>query len=112
MGARELSPLRSDSAAFLQFVAHDLADLPAPLARRPPDYRRKRPCVVVLVTYSVPRSKPVRAAIPALAAADASFFYLPPYSPALNAIEPLWGDITYTTRGTAATPHCPACTRS
>lgn len=84
-----------DSAAFLTFVAHEVAGLPAPLEALPSDYQRARPCVVVLDNYSVHRSKVVQAAIPALEAAGVLFFYLPPYSPELNAIEPLWGDIKY-----------------
>lgn len=84
-----------DSAAFLAFVAHEVAGLPAPLDTLPPDYRRERPCVIVLDNYSVHRSKAVQAALPALEAAGVLFFYLPPYSPELNAIEPLWGAIKY-----------------
>lgn len=86
---------RIASAAFLAFVAADLAGLPAPLDQVPPGYRRARPCVVVLDNYSVHRAKDVQAALPALEAADVYFFYLPPYSPELNAIEPLWGDLKY-----------------
>lgn len=86
---------RIDSAAFLAFVAGDVAGLPAPLDQLPPGYTRERLCVVVLDNYSVHRSKVVQAAIPALEAAGVVFFYLPPYSPELNAIEPLWGTIKY-----------------
>lgn len=84
-----------DSAAFLAFLAQDLAGLPAPLHRPPPEYVRERPCVVVLDNYSVHRAKPVQAALPALAAAGVTLFSLPPYSPELNAIEPLWGQIKH-----------------
>jgi len=84
-----------DSAAFLAFVAEQVAGLPTPLDQLPPDYRRERLCVIVLDNYSVHRSKVVQAAIPALAAAGVVFFYLPPYSPELNRIEPLWGTIKY-----------------
>jgi transposase len=49
----------------------------------------------VLDNYSVYRSKVVQAAIPSLEAAGVLFFYLPPYSPELNAIESLWGDIKH-----------------
>ncbi len=86
---------RIDSAAFLAFVVHEVAGLPAPLDALPSDYRRERPCVIVLDNYSVHRSKVVQAALPALEAASVLFFYLPPYSPELNVIEPLWGDIKY-----------------
>jgi transposase len=67
-----------DSAAFLQFVVQAVAGLP-----------------IVLDNYSVHRAKPVQTALPALAAAGVCFFYLPPYSPELNAIEPLWGQIKH-----------------
>jgi putative transposase len=84
-----------DSAAFLQFVAQEVAGLPAPLAHLPPHYRRARPCVVVLDNYSVHRAKAVRAVIPALEQADVWFFFLPSYSPELNAIEPLWDRVKH-----------------
>lgn len=79
-----------DSAAFLEFVAQEVAGLPTPIEQLPPDYRRARPCVVVLDNYSVHRAKAVRAVTPALEQADVWFFFLPPYSPEFNAIEPLW----------------------
>jgi putative transposase len=84
-----------DGPAFLEFVWRDVAGLPAPPEALPPDYRRARPCVIVLDNYSVHRSQLIKAAVPALAAAGVTFFYLPPYSPELNAIEPLWRHVKY-----------------
>ena len=84
-----------DGEAFLQLLWQDVAGLPAPPAALPPDYTRARPCIVVLDNYSVHRSRLVQDAQPALEAAGVSFFYLPPYSPELNAIEPLWRHIKY-----------------
>jgi hypothetical protein len=84
-----------DGAAFLEFVWRDVAGLPAPPEALPPDHRRARPCVIVLDNYSVHRSQLIKAAVPALAAAGVTFFYLPPYSPELNAIEPLWRHVKY-----------------
>lgn len=84
-----------DSAAFLQFVAQRVAGLPTPLNDLPADYRRDRPCVIVLDNYSVHHAKVVQAVLPTLAAADVHFFYLPPYAPELNAIESLWGQIKH-----------------
>jgi putative transposase len=84
-----------DSAAFLQFVAQDVAGLPTPIEHLAPDYRRARPCVVVLDNYSVHRAKAVRAVTPALEQADVLFFFLPPYSPELNAIETLWDRVKH-----------------
>jgi len=72
-----------------------VAGLPTALEDLPTDYRRVRPCVIVLDNYSVHHAKVVQAVLPTLAAADVHFFYLPPYAPELNAIESLWGQIKY-----------------
>lgn len=96
--SRLASEGRLDSAVFLEFVCRELAGLPggaATLERLPADYRRVRPCTVVLDNYSVHHSQPVRAALPRLAAAGVSFYYLPPYSPELNRIEPEWHALKY-----------------
>jgi hypothetical protein len=84
-----------DSAAFLEFVWRDVAALPAPPADLPPGYRRARPCAVVLDNYAAHRSQEVRAAVPELARAGVGFYYLPPYSPELNRIEPLWRHVKH-----------------
>ena len=84
-----------DSAAVLRFLWQDVAGLPAAPDRLPTGYVRARPCVVVLDNYSVHRSKLIQAVQPALAAAGVRFYYLPPYSPELNAIEPLWRHVKY-----------------
>lgn len=81
-----------DAAAHLRFVARTVAGLPDALA---PGFQRARPCVVVVDNYSVHHSKLVKAAIPALAAAGVRFVYLPPYSPELNPIEPVWRHIKH-----------------
>jgi hypothetical protein len=87
---------RLDSAAFLDFVARRVAELPAVWDELPADYVRPRPCTIVLDNYSVHRSAAVQAAAPALARAGVAFFYLPPYSPKLSGIEPLWRHVKYT----------------
>ena len=79
-----------DSAAFLAFVWRVVAGLPAPPEQLPLGYRRARPCAIVLDNYSVHRSKEVQAAVPGLERAGVGFYYLPPYSPELNRIEPFW----------------------
>jgi DDE superfamily endonuclease len=84
-----------DSTVFLDFLWRDVAALPAAPEALPSGYRRERPCVVVLDNYSVHHSKAVQAALPALAAAGVTLFYLPPYSPELNAIEPHWRHLKY-----------------
>ena len=87
---------RLDSAAFLDFVCRDVAELPAAWDALPADYVRPRPCTVVLDNYSVHRSAAVRAAEAALARAGVTFYFLPPYSPTLSDIEPLWRHVKYT----------------
>jgi transposase len=69
--------------------------LPAPPEEVPASYRRARPCVIVLDNYSVHRSAVVTDLLPALHAAGVTIFYLPPYAPALNAIEHLWRHIKH-----------------
>jgi len=57
--------------------------------------RRTRPCVVVLDNYSVHHSQPVKAALADLETASVHFCFLPPYSPELNPIEPVWRQVKY-----------------
>lgn len=81
---------RYDAAAHLAFVRR-LAEPDAAAAGDAP----RRPCVVVLDNYSVHHSQAVKDAVPALAEADVHFCYLPPYSPELNPIEPVWRQAKY-----------------
>jgi putative transposase len=53
------------------------------------------PTVIVLDNGSIHRSKETRAAIPALWARGVFLYFLPPYSPELNAIEPVFGAIKH-----------------
>ncbi len=53
------------------------------------------PLVVVLDNASIHISRVVQEARPALAAEGITLYYLPPYSPKLNAIEPYFGTIKY-----------------
>lgn len=53
------------------------------------------PTVVVLDNASIHRSKVIRAACPGLWAAGIYLFYLPPYSPELNDIEPVFRPIKH-----------------
>jgi DDE superfamily endonuclease len=80
-----------DAAAHLAFV-RQIAGLPPDPAAA---HERSRPCVVVLDNYAVHHAAAVKAAVPALAAAGVSFWYLPPYSPELNPIEPVWRQVKY-----------------
>lgn len=90
------APGRLDSAAFLAFVCRDVAQLPAAWDALPAGYVRERPCTIVLDNYAVHRSKVVQAATPGLAKAGVTLFYLPPYSPELSTIEPVWHHVKYT----------------
>ena len=80
-----------DAAAHLAFVRRIAGLPPEPAAA----VGRARPCVVVLDNYAVHHAAAVKAAIPDLAAAGVSFCYLPPYSPELNPIEPVWRQVKY-----------------
>lgn len=86
---------RLDSAAFLDFVARAVAELPATWDALPREYVRARPCTIVLDNYSVHRRAAVKAAAPALARAGVTFYFLPSYSPELNEIEPPWRHVKY-----------------
>jgi hypothetical protein len=87
-----------DGEALLDFVGRELVGVAggrAALAALPAGYRRERPCTIVLDNYGVHHSKPVKAALPKLEAIGVAFYYLPPYSPKLNRIEPEWHAIKY-----------------
>jgi hypothetical protein len=86
---------RLDAAAVLDFIWRDLAALPAPPDHLPAGYVRPRPLTVVLDNYGVHHSRVFRDAQPALARAGVTFFYLPPYSPELNLIQPEWRHFKY-----------------
>jgi putative transposase len=57
--------------------------------------RRGVPIVVVLDNAQTHRSKVIQAAQVELAAQQIEFYYLPPYSPELNAIEAVFGGIKH-----------------
>lgn len=78
-----------DSERFLTFLWR-LAGRPKVC---PDDWRRERALVIVLDNYSVHKSQAVKAAVPALEAANVSLFYLPSYSPELSEIEPIWRSV-------------------
>ncbi len=82
---------RYDAAAHLAFVRR-VADLPVDTAT---GAGRRRACVVVLDNYSVHHAAAVKDAVPGLEAAGVRFCYLPPYSPELNPIEPVWRQAKY-----------------
>jgi DDE superfamily endonuclease len=81
-----------DAAAHLEFVECQVAGLPS---QRAEGYRRSRPCVIVLDNYAVHHAQLVKDRIPALKQAGVSFFFIPPYSPELNMIEPIWRQVKH-----------------
>ena len=80
-----------DAAVHLAFVRHIAGLPPEPTAAA----RRARPCVIVLDNYAVHHAAAVKSAAPDLADQGVTFCYLPPYSPELNPIEPVWRQVTY-----------------
>ncbi len=79
---------RYDAAAHLSFVRR--------VAGPPPvEGARSRSCVIVLDNYSVHHSQAIQTALPDLTARGVHFCYLPPYSPELNPIEPVWRQVKH-----------------
>ena len=85
----EVGPI--DSERFLRF-AWRVAGRPEVFAE---DWKRAIPLVIVLDNYSVHKSDTVQAAIPVLAAANVSLFFLPSYSPELSKIAPIWNAVKH-----------------
>lgn len=81
---------RLDSAAVLEFLWREVAGLPAPPDRLPTEFRRARPCAIVLDNYSVHRGGVVKAALADLERVCVGLHFLPPHIPELNRIESLW----------------------
>jgi putative transposase len=98
---------RLDAVGLLDFVCREIIGLRGPrggyaaldqLAADPSARaaaRRAVPATIALDNYGVHHSKVVTAALPTLAALGVSFYYLPPYSPKLNRIEPEWHALKY-----------------
>jgi hypothetical protein len=93
--SRQSGQGKLDSATFLTFICRDVAGLPGTWDTLPADYVRERPCTIILDNYSVHRSRVVKAAAPVLAQVGVTFYFLPPYSPELSQIEPLWHQVKY-----------------
>ena len=84
-----------DSAAFLEFVWHDVGGMTTPLGEVPLGFHRERRCVIVLDNYSVHHSRAVTDDRPQVQAVGIEFFSLPPYSPDLNLIEGVWRHVKH-----------------
>ena len=99
-----------DSVGLLDFICREIVGLrggyatltrvagdPVALAARAATRRARRvvPATIALDNYGVHHSTVVKTALPTLAALGVSFYYLPPYSPELNRIEPEWHALKY-----------------
>jgi len=99
-GTADLVWTTTPKAYVAEEVVQFLRDLPpAPV-----------PTVVVLDNAGIHRSKVVRAAVPELWARRVYLYYLPPYSPELNAIEPLFRVIKHDELPERRYPTVPALT--
>jgi putative transposase len=79
----------------LEFIWHDVGQMTTPVGEVPDGYKRSRPCAVVLDNYSPHHGGQIKEQLSALEAAGIWLFYLPPYSPELNLIEPMWRHIKH-----------------
>jgi transposase len=81
-----------DSAFFLKFLWEAVAGRPP---QAPEGWQRERPVVVVLDNAPLHKSREVKAELAALARAGVHLCYLPPYTPELSEIEPIWKTVKY-----------------
>jgi len=79
----------------LDFIWHDVGQMSTPVGIVPDGYKPSRPCAIVLDNYAPHHSKEIQEQLGALEAAGIWLFYLPPYSPELNLIEPMWRHIKH-----------------
>jgi DDE superfamily endonuclease len=79
----------------LEFIWREVGRMSTPIGVVPEGFERSRRCMVVLDNYAPHHGKEIREQTSALEAAGIEFYYLPPYSPELNLIEPLWRHIKH-----------------
>ena len=79
----------------LEFIWKQVGRMSTPVGEVPEGFERARRCVVVLDNYSPHHGKEIKEYSGALEAAGIELFYLPPYSPELNLIEPMWRHIKH-----------------
>jgi putative transposase len=79
----------------LEFIWKEVGRMSTPVGEVPEGFERARRCVVVLDNYSPHHGKEIKEYSGALEAAGIELFYLPPYSPELNLIEPMWRHIKH-----------------
>ena len=83
---------RYDGPAHIRFVRKIQAQLAQEQRQRS---GQRRPLIIVVDNYSVHHSRLVQEQKALLAAQGVHFYYLPPYCPQLNDIEPLWRQVKY-----------------
>jgi hypothetical protein len=69
------------------------------------DWKRERPLMIVLDNYQVHRSQAVKDIRAEWERADIYLVYLPPYSPELSDIEPVWHDVKHNQMSTRSYQH-------
>lgn len=79
----------------LEFIWKQIGRMSTPVGEVPQSFVREKRCVVVLDNYSPHHSKEIKECSDALEAAGIELFYLPPYSPELNLIEPMWRHVKH-----------------
>jgi putative transposase len=82
-------------ADVLEFIWREVGCMSTPIGVVPEGFIREKRCVVVLDNYAPHHGRVIREQATALQAAGVELFYLPPYSPELNLIEPLWRHIKH-----------------
>ena len=79
----------------LEFIWTEVGRMSTPVGVVPEGFTREKRCVVVLDNYAPHHGPHIREQASALEAVGIELFYLPPYSPELNLIEPLWRHIKH-----------------
>jgi hypothetical protein len=79
----------------LEFIWRELGGMSTPVGEVPQGFVREKRCVVVLDNYSPHHGREMRECLGALERAGIELFYLPPYSPELNLIEPMWRHVKH-----------------
>lgn len=79
----------------LEFIWREVGGMSTPVGEVPQGFVREKRCVVVLDNYSPHHGKEIREQASALEEVGIELFYLPPYSPELNLIEPMWRHVKH-----------------
>lgn len=79
----------------LEFIWTEVGRMSTPVGVVPEGFTREKRCMVVLDNYAPHHGREIREQAATLEAAGIELFYLPPYSPELNLIEPMWRHIKH-----------------